>query len=74
MYSTIEITYWLPNSLANTDCVETLLALFKRSSWEFLSAIETVEINKELTEIGLNEVCDKVQREHTVVVMSLVHK
>jgi len=58
MYNTIEIIYWLPDSLTNIDCLETWLTLIERSFQGLFVAIKTVKIVEELVEIGLNEVCD----------------
>jgi len=60
IYSIIKITYQLPDSSVEPDYVKTLWIPFKRFSWELFIAVEIIEIDKVLIEIGLNEVCDRV--------------
>jgi len=50
----------LPDISADIDCLETWLISIQRSFKGLSRAIETVEIIKELVEIGLNEVCNTV--------------
>jgi len=49
----------LPNSLANIDCLKTYLVSIERSFQGLSGVIKTIEIIKELVEIGPNEVYNK---------------